>query len=247
VDRAISCCSEPQSLATIRLNTGGDREQSPAAEVIAVRARLASLTAAAAQPKARRAQLTAAGKAHELADLERTLSMCVSKPKSISRRGKHRAELHCSSPNTYRRKHSFQVVLSQPTAKQHSRSLRTWRQAVGVGSRAIHRFSRMATDSRSAWLHNSSRVGGSGRVTEVVMDGERRRPSLRCSVATAGRPAGLVSSGSCGCAAASVAMASTCRQGRPESAADGVDVAGRGRRPSTPTRGPETPAGQKGK
>jgi hypothetical protein len=100
--RGVSCCSEPQSLATIRLNTVGDREQSPAAEVIAVRARLASLTAAAVQPKARRAQLTAARKAHELADL---LSMCVSKPRSIIWRRKHPAlKLHCSSPNTYRRK-----------------------------------------------------------------------------------------------------------------------------------------------
>ena len=40
-----------QSLATTRHNTVGDREQSTAAEVIAVQARLASLAAAAAQPR----------------------------------------------------------------------------------------------------------------------------------------------------------------------------------------------------
>ena len=51
-----------QSLATTRHNTVGDREQSTAAEVIAVQARLASLAAAAAQPKARRAELAAAGR-----------------------------------------------------------------------------------------------------------------------------------------------------------------------------------------
>jgi hypothetical protein len=59
------------------------------------------------------------------------------------------------------------------TAKRHPRFLGTCRQTVGVGPRAIHRFWRMATDSRSAWLHESCRVReeGSGRVGEVVMDG----------------------------------------------------------------------------
>jgi excisionase family DNA binding protein len=121
-------------------------------------------------------------KASELADLERTLSMGASKPRSMNRRWKPPGSpLHCSLPDTYRRKHTvFRVVSSQLTAKQHPRSLRTCRQAAGVGPRFIHRFLRTATGSRSAWLHICSRAGKKGLVGWVKSwwTARRPRPSL---------------------------------------------------------------------
>ena len=82
--------------------------------------------------------------------------------KIVLQRGKPPgSQLHCSSPDTYRRKHPVcQVVTSQLTAKQHPRSLRTAGKQLALGRGLIHRFSRMATDSRSAWLHKTSRVRG---------------------------------------------------------------------------------------
>jgi excisionase family DNA binding protein len=90
--------------------------------------------------------------------------MGASKSRSMKRRGEPPdPQLYCSSPGIYRGKQTgFRVVSSHLTAEEHPRSLRIWKQAAGVGPRVIHRFWRMATNSRSGWLHKCSRVGKKG-------------------------------------------------------------------------------------
>ena len=164
-DGAISYRSERQSPVTTRHNSVSDPEQSTAVEVIAVPARLASLTAATAQPKARRAQLASA----------RTDR---SGPGRIDEPAKETAwlsQLHCSSPDTYRRKHTAFSKSSRATDRQATpqvlRDLKAsgWRRAEGYPHVLALR-----DGFESAWLHKSSRVReeGTGRVGEVVMDGE---------------------------------------------------------------------------
>jgi hypothetical protein len=75
--------------------------------------------------------------APELADLERTLSMGASKPRSMNPESKPPdPQLHCPSPKTYRRKHNFSKS-SRATDRQATlqvlRDLKAsgWRRAEG--------------------------------------------------------------------------------------------------------------------
>jgi hypothetical protein len=104
----------------------------------------------------------------------------ASKSRSMHRRSEPPgSQQRCSSPDTYRWDRQFpRFISSQLTAKQHLRSFRTW-QAAASDRGLSTAFSRMTRDSRSAWLHRSSRVDkeGSGSVGGRDRRGDGRDPA----------------------------------------------------------------------